>query len=670
MQSIPGSFPTDDQAEPSAPGLSGQDDKIETCINSLIDMGYGTVQDGGRARIAVYAAASNGVLLDAIEMIEDERKAYARHPGVLLVLVGTDMNFRSIGVRALIGPAHLRFSCPRSTPTTTATRFFTMQVWRRSFATGAARLSARNAPRIPILRCAQLLKSGKDGAASMEDQRVGINGIIRSVRKQKNIAFAEVFDGSIGKNVQVALKPNRAEDLTTGVAVHVEGTWKACPGKSSQSHELQAESLNFVGEADPTTFPIQKKYQSSEFLRQIPHLRMRTPFYSLLSRFRSECLFQLGNTFHSYPDGFTQVQPPIITSSDCEGAGETFTLAPRGTAVAADGSDNNFFRSPKYLTVSSQLHLESYAAELGNVWTLTPVFRAEKSDTPRHLSEFYMLEAEANFMYDLDALTDQVEHLVRDLTRRLYETPVGQEILAHGGETEPITGESHKDFEKRRADNVAHLHKRWETLMNGPRWHRITYSEAIAKLQEAALTGVSFEHVPIWDSGLQLEHEKYLVEKIFENSPVFVTDYPKAVKPFYMAPSAEETIATTTRTNTVACFDLLFPEVAEVAGGSLREHRLPNLIQNMREHGLIKKTPALDEDGHPSKHKKDKDVYPHLTADEDLGHLQWYADLRRWGSAPHGGFGLGFDRFLSYLSGVSSVRDVVAFPRYFRRADC
>lgn len=393
---------------------------------------------------------------------------------------------------------------------------------------------------------------------------------------------------------------------------------------------------------------------------------MRTPLYSLTSRFRSECLFQLGNTFHSYPGGFTQVQPPIITSSDCEGAGETFTLAPRGTAVAADGSNNDFFRSPKYLTVSSQLHLEAYAAELGNVWTLTPVFRAERSDTPRHLSEFYMLEAETNFMDNLDALTNQVEHLVRDLTRRLYNTPVGQEILAHGGEYEWTEGELP---DQTRVNNVERLRKRWEALLDGPRWHRITYTEAIAKLQEAILTGVSFEHVPIWKSGLQLEHEKYLVEQVFNNTPVFVTDYPKSVKPFYMAPSNENTAEASSPDETVACFDLLLPGVAEVAGGSLREHRLPNIIQNMRNHGLIKKTD--DEDGNVVKNRdKNKSIYPYLNPGEDLGHLQWYADLRRWGSAPHGGFGLGFDRLLSYLSGVSSVRDVVAFPRYFGRADC
>jgi len=380
----------------------------------------------------------------------------------------------------------------------------------------------------------------------------------------------------------------------------------------------------------------------------------------LLSRFRSECLFQISNVFHSFPNGgFTQVQPPIITSSDCEGAGETFTLAPRGT-ISPTAEGDHFFRAPKYLTVSSQLHLEAYAAELGNVWTLTPVFRAEKSDTPRHLSEFYMLEAEANFMDDMDSLTGVVEHMIRDFTRRLYESPVGQEILSA-----KRSGESGQESSS--GESGLNLHQRWTTLMDGPKWHRITYTKAIEMLQRAATEdGASFEYPPTWDGGLQLEHEKYIVEVLHQGNPVFVTDYPKAVKPFYMAPSKVNDGAGDIPRETVACFDLLLPEVSEVAGGSLREHRLANLIQNMREHGLIKTRELAD----PEAPAPTEPLYPHLTPTEDLGHLQWYADLRRWGTAPHGGFGLGFDRILSYLSGVSSVRDVVSFPRYFGRADC
>lgn len=431
--------------------------------------------------------------------------------------------------------------------------------------------------------------------------------------------------------------------------------------------------MSIVGAADPQTYPIQKKYHSPDFLRQIPHLRLRTPFHSLLSRFRSECLYQLGNVFRFHPSGpFTQVQPPLLTSSDCEGAGETFTVVPResmGSASAAEGE--HFFRAPKYLTVSSQLHLEAYAAELGSVWTLTPVFRAEKSDTPRHLSEFYMLEAEVNFMYTLDDLTNLVEYLLRDLVRRLYDTPVGQEIL-----TAKRSGESGQEDSPNAS--LPDLRQRWLDLMDGPNWRRITYTQAIKMLQNAAAhDGAKFEHPPTWSGGLQLEHEKYIVEVLCKNKPVFVTDYPKQVKPFYMFPSH----MSTTEGETVACFDLLLPDVSEVAGGSLREHRLEHLISNMRENGLVKERPlsSATESSESSTSAPPEEIlsdpeseplYPGLLPNEDLGHLRWYADMRRWGTAPHGGFGVGFDRLLGYLAGVSSVRDVVAFPRYFGRADC
>jgi asparaginyl-tRNA synthetase len=463
----------------------------------------------------------------------------------------------------------------------------------------------------------------------------------------------------------------------------VSGIWKACPPGKEQKHELQATAVRLVGEADPEvsqacellflgmkynsnlrqTYPIQKKYHSPDFLRQIPHLRLRTPFQSLLARFRSECIYQLGQTFRSHPHGhFVQVQPPLITSSDCEGAGETFTVVPQATSSASDKDADHFFRSPKYLTVSSQLHLEAYAAELGNVWTLSPTFRAEKSDTPRHLSEFYMLEAEVNFANDVGTLTDLVEYLIRDLTRRVHDTPVGQEILSA-----KRSGESGSDS----AESGEGLRKRWDALLSESVWPRVTYTRVIGMLEDAvANRGASFIFPPVWSDGLQLEHEKYIVDHLFGGVPVFVTDYPKKVKPFYMAPS-EASFGSDSGKLTVACFDLLLPEISEVVGGSLREHRLPELIQNMREHGLIKKMPLNNpaEDA-TAENAAAEPKYPSLLPGEDLGHLQWYADLRRWGGAPHGGFGLGFDRLIGYLTGVGSLRDVVPFPRYFGRADC
>ncbi|KAF7593437.1 asparaginyl-tRNA synthetase [Aspergillus hancockii] len=578
---------------------------IDDCVSTLASLGYGSIEEGGLQRIAVYAAAVDGRVSDAIEMIEEERKAYEQQ--------------------------------------------------------GSMRPAAGQGAGPTLLRCAQVLEQSKNGPCSLEDQEIKLQGFVRSVRKQKRFAFAEISDGSTVEPLQAFLKPAQAAELSTGTTVEISGVWKACPPGKEQSHELQTTGVNIVGGADPETYPIQKKYHSPDFLRQIPHLRLRTPFNSLLSRFRSECLYQLGNVFRNAPNGgFVQVHPPLITSSDCEGAGETFTVVPR-EAMGSQPEGEHFFRAPKYLTVSSQLHLEAYAAELGNVWTLSPMFRAEKSDTPRHLSEFYMLEAEMNFMHDLDALTDSVEHILRDLVRRLYDTPVGQEILSA-----KRSGESGQDQTEGSSSN---LQGRWTDMMEGPKWCRMTYTQAIALLQDAMSQGAaSFEHNPTWTGGLQLEHEKYIVDILHNGRPVFVTDYPKAVKPFYMTPSSNAD--NTAPGETVACFDLLLPEVSEVAGGSLREHRLPNIIQNMREHGLIKTRAPAAPEAEAGAGAEPETSCPYLLPGEDLGHLQWYADLRRWGTAPHGGFGLGFDRFLGYLSGVSSIRDVVSFPRYFGRADC
>ncbi|GFF50040.1 asparagine--tRNA ligase, mitochondrial [Aspergillus udagawae] len=550
-----------------------------------------------------------------------------------------------------------------------------MRTWQRTFATSVARLNSNATGRsggTTLLRCAEVLRKSQAGSSSYENREIKINGFVRSVRKQKRFAFAEITDGSTIEPLQAFLKPAQAAELSTGAAVEISGVWKACPPGKEQSHELQTTEVKIVGQAEPETYPIQKKYHSPDFLRSMPHLRLRTPFNSVLSRFRSECLYQLGNVFRDAPNGgYVQVQPPLITSSDCEGAGETFTVLPRETIMDPKSEGSHFFRAPKYLTVSSQLHLEAYAAELGNVWAISPTFRAEKSDTPRHLSEFYMLEAEMNFMDDLDSLTDAVEYVIRELTRRLYDSPVGQEILAA-----KRSGESGQDDAGNGA--VPNLRQRWVDLMEGHRWRRLTYTQAMKLLEAAVARGeVSFEYAPTWTEGLQLEHEKYIVDVINRGQPVFVTEYPKAIKPFYMAPShvaqgKEEGVSAPGET--VACFDLLLPEVSEVAGGSLREHRLPNIIQNMRDHGLIKERlyPSSGGAGETSTTETapEQPLYPHLQPYEDLGHLQWYADLRRWGSAPHGGFGLGFDRLLSYLAGVSSVRDVVAFPRFFGRADC
>jgi asparaginyl-tRNA synthetase len=342
-----------------------------------------------------------------------------------------------------------------------------------------------------------------------------------------------------------------------------------------------------------------------------------------------------------------QVHPPIITSSDCEGAGEVFSIAPDPPSTLPKDDqgqlqqrEESFFGSPKYLTVSGQLHLEALAQAVGKVWTLSPTFRAEKSDTARHLSEFYMLEAELAFVEELGGVMDVVEGMLRAVASQLQESHVGAELLE-------ARARDHAEDDTAVSHQV--LAQRWRGLVDGP-WPRITYNDAVQHLTDAVSQGEAhFEFAPGHKEGLQTEHERFLAESLGRGGPIFVTDYPRQMKPFYMAPSSGEP-ANAHATATVACFDLLVPELCELVGGSMREHRLAELQQSMDDHGL-KSTSSPD-------------------AHAAEGSLQWYLDLRRYGSVPHGGFGLGFDRLLCYLSGVANIRDVVSFPRWHKRCDC
>lgn len=395
------------------------------------------------------------------------------------------------------------------------------------------------------------------------------------------------------------------------------------------------------------TFPIQKKYQTPEYLRTMPHLRPRTPFNSALLRFRSEVIATLTQFFATRD--FVQTHPPIITSSDCEGAGEVFTVSP--ATKKEDETDESFFRTQKYLTVSTQLHLEALAQSVGNVWTLSPTFRAERSDTSRHLSEFYMLEAEMSFVDDLGGIMDLIEDMLRYMTSELYTSQVAQELRMPSKDksTDGSAGDRASPDE---------VDQRWQGLMQ-PSWPRLSYTEAVKLLKAEEHL---FKHKPNWGDGLQSEHEKHIARVVGQGKPVFVTDYPREIKAFYMRPTRSHQQATSNELDsareTVECFDLLVPEFCEVAGGSMREHRLPELLDAMKRHGIA--TSALEGGDH-------------LEADDSMssaGSLDWYADLRRWGCPPHGGFGLGFDRLIGYLSGVQTIRDTVTFPRWYGRCDC
>lgn len=371
---------------------------------------------------------------------------------------------------------------------------------------------------------------------------------------------------------------------------------------------------------------------------------------------RSECDFCFAKYFRDRH--FVRLQPPIITSSDCEGAGEVFTVSSNPSAASTkddvaplQDNDAAFFRDPKFLTVSSQLHLEAFVNEHQKVWTLSPTFRAERSDTPRHVSEFWMLEAEIR-TESLQEVMDLVEDMIRSLTLHLYGSGFTEELIhVHRGSNPPdkIGDAYHSGL----------LGQRWQGLMRSS-WPRITYRNAMKRLQDAIETKeVKFQYQPLWATGLQLEHEKYLAAAVGNGSPVFVTDYPNEIKPFYMLPSTMKA-ETSSEHKTVACFDLLLPGMCEVVGGSLREHRLQSLTQAMRDHGLnVSDESTLSV-------VKNADVSPSA----EKGNLDWYVDLRRYGSVPHGGFGLGFDRLLGYLAGISNIKDVVPWPRYYGRCDC
>ncbi|KII84260.1 hypothetical protein PLICRDRAFT_46113 [Plicaturopsis crispa FD-325 SS-3] len=433
---------------------------------------------------------------------------------------------------------------------------------------------------------------------------IQVNGWVKSIRRQKKVSFAVITDGSSAQGLQAVLSDaSLSKQLTNGTSVRLSGRLTESRGPG-QDHELQVDSLEVLGECHPETYPIQKQALSTEYLRDNCHLRTRTEAGAAMLRLRHSTSQALHHYFEG--QGFCYAHTPIITSNDCEGAGETFRIAPvKGTAPGLTSTEE-FFSRPAYLTVSSQLHLEALASAVSRVYTLSPCFRAERSQTSRHLAEFWMLEAEWAFTNRVTDVCDVVEAALKTVLR------------ASNPDLAALWNEG--DMTRRKAIE--------DLSISDARWTQMSYTDAISELETHQAISGEFQYPPAWGNALQSEHERWLAEKLV-GGPVFVTDYPAALKPFYMRLNDDG--------RTVACFDLLVPHVGELAGGSLREERLPMLESSLAAHNL------------------DRDAY------------QWYLDLRKYGGAPHGGFGMGFERLIGWLSGIENVRECIPMPRWAGR---
>ena len=440
------------------------------------------------------------------------------------------------------------------------------------------------------------------------EKTITVCGWIRTIRDSKALGFVDLNDGSCFKGLQVVLEEQNLTNfkdivkLNVGAAVSVTGTIILTP-EMKQPFEMHAQQVEVEGASTPD-YPLQKKRHSVEFLRSIAHLRPRTNLFSAAFRIRSAAAFAIHQFFHE--NGFVYVHTPIVTGSDCEGAGEMFTITtldmdnvPKTEDGKADFA-GDFFGKHTSLTVSGQLEAECMAMSFGKVYTFGPTFRAENSNTPRHAAEFWMIEPEIAFA-DLAGDMDLAEKMVKFVIRSVLET-CPQDI----------------EFCNQFVDKG--LLERLEQVASAD-FGRVTYTEAIELLKK---NNGNFEYPVEWGCDLQTEHERYLTEQVFHR-PVFVTDYPKEIKAFYMRLNDDG--------KTVAAMDMLVPGIGELIGGSQREERLEALRQRLQELGL---------------------------SEEDYW---WYLDLRRYGGTKHAGFGLGFERLVMYLTGISNIRDVLPFPR-------
>ena len=454
----------------------------------------------------------------------------------------------------------------------------------------------------------------REGDEQPIGSRVCVKGWVRTKRGNKNVSFIALNDGSCIHNLQIVADMSLFDEdlmkrITTGACLKAVGTLVASQGKG-QSLEIQADEIEIYGEADPATYPLQKKGHSLEFLREIAHLRPRTNTFSAVFRIRHAMAYAIHKYFNDR--GFYYWHSPLITASDCEGAGEMFqvtTLDLENPPRTEDGKvdySKDFYGRHTSLTVSGQLEGELGAMSLGKIYTFGPTFRAENSNTPRHLSEFWMIEPEMAF-YEIEDNMDLAEDFIKYLVR--YALVYCREDL---------------EFLTQMYDNELLARLNFVVTHN---FIRMTYTDAIAVLEKSHH---KFEYPVHWGVDLQSEHERYLVEHYYK-APVILTDYPKEIKAFYMKQNDDG--------KTVRGMDVLFPVIGEIIGGSQIEESIDKLLARMAEVGI-----------------EEKD-------------MQWYLDTRRFGSAPHSGFGLGFERLLLFVTGMSNIRDVIPFPRYPKNAN-
>jgi asparaginyl-tRNA synthetase len=439
------------------------------------------------------------------------------------------------------------------------------------------------------------------------DTRVDVKGWVRTRRGNKHVQFVALNDGSTINNLQIVLDLSKFDEeslkpVTTGSSIHVQGTLVASQGKG-QSVEVQADELEVYGTADPATYPLQKKGHTLEFLREKAHLRPRTNTFGAVLRIRHALAYAIHKFFND--KGFYYFHTPLITASDCEGAGAQFqvTTLPLGELpMTEDGKidySQDFFGKMASLTVSGQLEGELGATALGCIYTFGPTFRAENSNTPRHLSEFWMIEPEMAF-YEIEDNMDLAEEFIKYcINYALEHCKDDIEFLA-------------EHFDKE-------LIERLRFVVDND-FVRLPYTEGIKILEES---GRKFEFPVYWGVDLASEHERFLVEEHFKR-PVILTDYPKEIKAFYMKLNEDG--------KTVRAMDVLFPKIGEIIGGSQREESLEKLTARIEEMGLTG--------------------------------MDWYVDTRRYGSVPHSGFGLGFERLVLFVTGMQNIRDVIPFPRF------